>query len=133
MDLQEKIPTMLLSLSRKQMGWTLTVWLEVLQKPKLGITSSGGGSGTTSATLSVGSNGSLTRYLQRMLNVLGYNIAVDGDFGDGTKNAVVSFQNKYGLAADGIVGSGTWSKLFSVYKVPVSGTGVQKMVNVAKH
>lgn len=102
-------------------------------KAKLGITSSGGGSGTTSATLSVGSNGSLTRYLQRMLNVLGYNIAVDGDFGDGTKNAVVSFQNKYGLAADGIVGSGTWSKLFSVYKVPVSGTGVQKMVNVAKH
>lgn len=102
-------------------------------KAKLGITSSGGGSGTTSATLSVGSNGSLTRYLQRMLNVLGYNISVDGDFGDGTKNAVISFQNKYGLTADGIVGSGTWSKLFSVYKVPVSGTGVQKMVNVAKH
>lgn len=102
-------------------------------KAKLGITSSGGGSGTTSATLSVGSNGSLTRYLQHMLNVLGYNVSVDGAFGDGTKNAVISFQNKYGLAADGIVGSGTWSKLFSVYKVPVSGTGVQKMVNVAKH
>lgn len=102
-------------------------------KAKLGISGSGGGSGTTSATLSVGSNGSLTRYLQHMLNVLGYSVTVDGMFGDSTKNAIISFQQKYGLAADGIVGSGTWSKLFSVYKVPVSGTGVQKMINVAKH
>lgn len=102
-------------------------------KDKLGITGDGGGSGTTSATLRVGSNGSLTKYLQRMLNVLGYSVSVDGVFGEGTKNAVLSFQNKYGLSADGIVGSGTWKKLFSVYKVPVSGTGVQKMVNVARH
>ena len=102
-------------------------------KDKLGITGNGGGSGTTSATLRVGSNGSLTKYLQRMLNVLGYSVSVDGVFGEGTKNAVLSFQNKYGLSADGIVGSGTWKKLFSVYKVPVSGTGVQKMVNVARH
>ena len=102
-------------------------------KDKLGITGNGGGSGTTSATLRVGSNGSLTKYLQRMLNVLEYSVSVDGVFGEGTKSAVLSFQNKYGLSADGIVGSGTWKKLFSVYKVPVSGTGVQKMVNVARH
>jgi len=39
---------------------------------KLGISRSGGGSGTISATLRKGSNGSLTRYLQRILSALGY-------------------------------------------------------------
>lgn len=102
-------------------------------KAKLGITGNGGGSGTTSATLRVGSNGSLTRYLQRMLNVLGYSMLVDGSFGTTTQNAVMSFQRKYGLEADGIVGSATWKRLFSIYRVPASGTGVQKMINVAKH
>lgn len=102
-------------------------------KAKLGITGNGGGSGTTSATLRVGSNGSLTRYLQRMLNVLGYSMLVDGSFGTTTQNAVMSFQRKYGLEADGIVGAATWKRLFSIYRVPASGTGVQKMINVAKH
>ncbi|WP_416374620.1 peptidoglycan-binding domain-containing protein, partial [Muricomes intestini] len=37
---------------------------------KLGISRSGGGSGTISATLRKGSNGSLTRYLQRILSAL---------------------------------------------------------------
>lgn len=102
-------------------------------KVALGINGAGGGSGTTSATLMVGSNGSFTRYLQRMLQVLGYTVNVDGSFGESTKNAITAFQNKYGLSADGIVGAGTWNKLFQVYKVPVSGSGVQKMVNVAEH
>ena len=102
-------------------------------KAKLGITGSGGGSGTTSATLRVGSNGSLTRYLQHMLNVLGYPMLVDGSFGTTTQNAIISFQKKRGITADGVVGSTTWKELFSVYRAPVSGTGVQKMINVAKH
>lgn len=47
--------------------------------------------------------------------------------------AIKDYQSKNGLDADGICGGGTWSKLFSQYRVNVSGTGVQKFVNVAKH
>lgn len=101
---------------------------------KLGITiGSGGGSGTTSATLKNGSNGSLTRYLQRILSELGYSVTIDGIFGNNMETAVKAFQQKYGLGADGIVGSGTWKKIFSVYKVDAFGTGITKFVNVAKH
>lgn len=91
------------------------------------------GSGTVSSTLRLGSNGSLTRYLQRMLNELGYTLELDGIFGQSTYEAVLDFQNKHNLDADGVVGSGTWREMFSEYQVDVSGTGIEKMVNVAKH
>ena len=39
------------------------------------------GGGTTSSTLKLGSDGSLTRYLQIMLNTMGYSLSVDGIFG----------------------------------------------------
>ena len=65
------------------------------------------GEGTVSSTLRTGSNGSLTRYLQRMLNELGYNVTVDGIFGQTTNAAVVDFQETHDLEADGIVGGGT--------------------------
>ena len=42
------------------------------------------------------------------LNLLGYNAGTpDGIFGNGTKNAVISFQKVYGLSADGIAGTNT--------------------------
>lgn len=37
-----------------------------------------------------------------------------GTFGESTKNAVVKFQNIFGLTADGIVGKSTWFKLSSL-------------------
>ena len=43
--------------------------------------------------------------LQRLLNQLGARLEVDGDFGRNTQDAVVAFQEKHGLGADGIVGS----------------------------
>lgn len=39
-------------------------------------------------------------------------ITVDGKFGAQTKKAVEDFQKANGLKADGVVGPGTWSKLF---------------------
>ena len=60
-------------------------------------------------------------------------MSVDGIFGTTTENAVKDFQSKNALTADGIVGNGTWKKLFEKYKVPASGTGIVKFVNVAKH
>jgi peptidoglycan hydrolase-like protein with peptidoglycan-binding domain len=48
-------------------------------------------------------------FVTRLQTALG--IAADGDFGPGTKAAVVAFQKKHGLYADGIVGQKTWAKL----------------------
>ena len=51
--------------------------------------------------------------LQERLNALGYDVGtVDGIFGNGTRNAVIAFQNAEGLVADGIVGQATWKALY---------------------
>lgn len=91
------------------------------------------GSGTVSYVQKLGSNGALARYLQHMLNVLGYQITIDGVFSEETKNVVLSFQTTHGLDTDGQVGPATWAKLFEVYSVPVNGTGLERFVNIAKY
>lgn len=57
------------------------------------------------------SRGDAVRRIQENLNAIGYHLAVDGIFGSKTRNAVVDFQRKHGLSADGIVGRNTWAKL----------------------
>ena len=64
-----------------------------------------------STTLQEGSTGSCVVSLQQRLNQLGANLVVDGDFGPATKNAVIAFQKKQGLYADGVVGKNSWAKL----------------------
>ena len=62
----------------------------------------------TSGNLKLGSKGSEVKWLQSALNkVLGTKIGIDGEFKTSTKNAVIQFQKKTGLAADGIFGSGS--------------------------
>ena len=54
------------------------------------------------------------RIEEEMLKKLGYNIGkygADGVFGNSTKAAVLNFQKKKNLAADGIVGPNTWAEL----------------------
>ncbi|MEA4825782.1 MAG: peptidoglycan-binding domain-containing protein, partial [Clostridium sp.] len=46
---------------------------------------------------------------------LGYDLKIDGKFGDKTKAAVVDFQKKNKLSQDGIVGTNTWTALNTVY------------------
>jgi peptidoglycan hydrolase-like protein with peptidoglycan-binding domain len=58
-----------------------------------------------------GSYGDVVKRIQQNLNAIGYNLVVDGAFGTNTRNAIVDFQRKNGLSADGIVGSNTWGKL----------------------
>ena len=64
------------------------------------------------AVLRQGSNGGEVKEVQRRLKQWGYYTgAVDGVFGAGTKKAVIAFQKKNGLTADGIVGASTYKAL----------------------
>ena len=58
-----------------------------------------------------GSKGVYVEVLQKKLNDAGYNLAVDGDFGNKTLEAVKDYQKVNGLVVDGIVGVKTWEKL----------------------
>ena len=53
--------------------------------------------------LELGDKGEMVKTLQNKLVSKGYKLIPDGDFGNFTKNAVVDFQSKNGLIADGIV------------------------------
>lgn len=61
-----------------------------------------------------GSKGVYVLIAQDGLNTLGYSAgSLDGIFGNRTKNAVISYQQKNGLTADGIIGCNTWRSLQS--------------------
>ncbi|WP_406407509.1 glycoside hydrolase domain-containing protein [Streptomyces sp. NBC_01643] len=65
-------------------------------------------------TIQNGSTGEAVTRLQRALTAaLGRTVAVDGDFGSGTDQAVRDYQSSRALTVDGIVGSGTWDALQS--------------------
>ena len=64
------------------------------------------------AVLRQGSKGSEVKEVQRRLKNWGYyKGSVDGVFGAGTKSAVIAFQKKNGLKADGVVGKATYKAL----------------------
>ena len=65
------------------------------------------------SVLKLHSKGSEVKQLQKLLADLGYEVSQDGIFGNGTKRAVIEFQENNGLEADGIVGKGTWEVLLS--------------------
>jgi hypothetical protein len=66
-------------------------------------------------TIRQGSNGQHVRdlqaHLKRVYPAYAGHLGVDGDFGAKTHAAVVEFQRRSGLGADGIVGPLTWAKL----------------------
>lgn len=62
--------------------------------------------------LKKGDSNSNVTYLQYGLHIMCCNPnGFDGSFGNGTYNAVVKYQKKKGLSADGIVGDATWGAL----------------------
>ncbi|MBR3003179.1 MAG: peptidoglycan-binding protein [Clostridia bacterium] len=67
--------------------------------------------------------GSVSNYVciaQDDLNTLGLTTGgLDGIFGQATQNAVISYQKRKGLVADGIIGCNTWRAL----QEDVVGTG----------
>lgn len=59
-----------------------------------------------------GSKGVYVLIAQDDLNTIGYRTGgFDGIFGPATRNAVISYQKRVGLAADGIIGCNTWRSL----------------------
>lgn len=62
-------------------------------------------------TLRKGSSGAEVREAQRLLNLAGAGLNIDGNFGQKTYEAVKKYQKNNGLTADGVIGQKTWEKL----------------------
>lgn len=76
------------------------------------------------ASLRQGSSGQEVTTLQTKLKRWGYySGAIDGKFGPQTRNAVVYFQQKNGLVADGIVGPQTAAAMGMTLTTSSSGSG----------
>jgi putative chitinase len=88
--------------------------------------------------LKIGSKGDDVKKLQEKLG-----LSADGAFGPGTEKAVMKWQIDNKLAADGIVGEGTWNKMFEVQQLitepsipvakPVASIGGLKLENLKGH
>jgi hypothetical protein len=68
-------------------------------------------------TLKKGSKGDTVKAAQMLLRGWGCDVGiwgVDGDFGNATEAAVLAFQRRHGLTADGIIGAQTWGCLLGV-------------------
>ena len=71
--------------------------------------------------LRTGSTGSSVEQVQFWLNTLAQydsaipSVTVDGVYGTSTANAVRTFQRKYGLTVDGVVGQTTWTELYDEF------------------
>ncbi|MEM9908531.1 MAG: peptidoglycan-binding protein [Cyanobacteria bacterium P01_D01_bin.44] len=57
--------------------------------------------------------------VQRAIASLGIPLTLDGVFGPGTQVALETFQRRYGLLADGVIGPKTLTKLMSLPPTPV--------------
>jgi len=64
----------------------------------------------------LGCKGGAVARLQTWLNMIGYGLSVDHDFGPKTDAAVKAFQQAQSLDADGIVGRNTWAALAETIK-----------------
>ena len=81
-----------------------SVWAEVIDASEP----------TPEPALSNGSQGEKVEELQKRLQALGYYTGeIDGQFGPGTREAVVAFQKNNGLDADGLAGTETMKVLYS--------------------
>ena len=70
---------------------------------------------TTLRAMRIGSQGDLVKAWQSFLLGQGFDPGgLDGDFGDKTSAATIAFQQRYGLAADGIAGRQTLMKAMSL-------------------
>jgi hypothetical protein len=57
--------------------------------------------------------------LQKLLNVYGASLTVDGHFGQLTHQAVIAYQRRQGLFPDGRVGQQTWNSMTAGFRLPI--------------
>jgi len=75
----------------------------------------------TTDPIEQGDRGIKVEHLQYMLSVLAAyipeipNIAIDGIFGNATKNAVLAAQRRFGLPQTGIVNAQTWDAIYDQF------------------
>jgi peptidoglycan hydrolase-like protein with peptidoglycan-binding domain len=66
------------------------------------------------------------RRVQQQLHDRGYDVVVDGDFGDQTEGVVRNFQTSAGLPVTGVVDAPTWQALFNPTPPPAPATPITK-------
>jgi peptidoglycan hydrolase-like protein with peptidoglycan-binding domain len=91
-------------------------------------------SGSCPSNIVQGQHSGCVTELQSLLNHHGAALAVDGDFGPATRNAVLDFQSSAGISVDGQVGPQTKAALYGVVAPPSSpppGGGASAMLSVA--
>ncbi len=66
--------------------------------------------------ITLGDKGPEVAQLQKYLSMLGYDLIIDGDFGNRTLRSLKAFQKKYGLAVDGVAGPKTFAALKAAQK-----------------
>jgi len=81
-------------------------------------------------SLRIGSTGANVRLIQTYLNTIGIvypdipALTVDGVFGQDTHAAVVAFQRRFNLTADGIIGPITWNYIVQQFNLVTGGSSV---------
>ena len=100
--------------------------------PMLSVAQATTPTGTQRPTLRSGSQGAAVSELQAALKLLGYYTGVvDGVYNESTVIAVSQFQQAAGLNPDGIVGPGTWERLFPLTPPTASSTSTATDVGQA--
>lgn len=84
------------------------------------------------AILREGDKGPVVMEVQRRLLSWGARIAVDGDFGPRTNNAVRSLQRHTLITVDGIVGPGTWVQLLQFHPVEAAWPPPDQMPQIER-
>lgn len=75
----------------------------------------------TRSWLQMGDSGKAVKNLQYNLKTLGYNLSVDGIYGQKTKTIVMEFQRDYSLKVDGLAGNVVNKKIQELLKLPSKG------------
>lgn len=66
--------------------------------------------------ITLGDKGFEVSKLQKYLSMIGYDLVIDGTFGNKTLRSLKAFQKKYGLVVDGMAGSKTFSAIKAAQK-----------------
>jgi peptidoglycan hydrolase-like protein with peptidoglycan-binding domain len=113
------------------------VVVQPLPTPATATTTTAADGGTTtlatSSTLRKGDTGTAVKAMQTQLKALGYiTFTPDGVYGDGTERAVIEFQKRNSLKADGLAGSATLKAMSATSAVKAATVTAAATVKILK-